>query len=321
LTFLLDGCVIGETDTAKGGGGTGPPEWHTMLKDTLKTTPLHRDFGVEVHGVRLANVTANEGYPEIRDLFDRHSLLLFRGQDLDDDAQLAFGRLFGPLEDRTERPEPKISNVENLRDDGSVVAEDDETLHLFNLQSNFLWHTDSTFLPVPALANILQAKIVPDGGGNTEFVSTRAGFARLEPALQARLRDTVFRHRYAHSRARINPELAKQTLFTKWPDTAWKAVWPNPVTGEEAAYVASHVFGAVGMSDAEGEALADEVIAAMTQPECIYSHAWTPGDVLIWDERATLHRGTPWDYTQPRKLASICVSAQARDGLDSIRAA
>lgn len=288
----------------------------------MKTTALHPDFGVEVHGVSLAHLTAEDGYPEIRDLFERHSLLLFRGQDdLDDAAQLALGRLFGPLEDRIERPEPKIANVENIRADGSIVAEDDESLHLFNLQSNFLWHTDSTFLPVPALANILQARIVPDADGHTELVSTRAGFARLDPALQDRLRNTVFRHRYAHSRARINPELAKQELFTKWPDTAWRAVWTNPVTGEEAVYVASHVFGAVGMSDAEGQALADSVIQAMTGPEAVYSHAWRPGDVLIWDERATLHRGTPWDYKQPRKLASICVTAQEHDGLASIRAA
>lgn len=284
----------------------------------MEIRPLHPEFGVEVIGVDLSTVTAEVGYPEIRDLFERHSLLLFRRQQLDDEVHLRFARLFGPLEDREDRPEPKMTFVSNEDGGvGAVVPESDR--RMAHLKANFLWHTDSTFLPVPALANVLRAKTLPSTGGNTEFVSTRAGLARLDPDLRAKLEATVFRHRYAHSRRKVAPEIVGWDLLTKWPDTAWRGIWRNPATGAPAAYVASHVFGAVGLPDEEGEALAEEAIEAMTVPDAVYSHAWQPGDVLIWDERATLHRGTPWPYEERRALASICVSVTEADGLASIR--
>jgi len=284
----------------------------------VRISPLHPDFGVEVHDIDLKAITAERGYREIRQLFEEHTLLLFRDQDLPDDAHLAFGELFGPIEDRYSRAKPEISPVANIDDAGKVISSEQDR-HLMNLRANFLWHTDSTFLPVPALANVLQARVVPPVGGNTELVSTRAGFARLSPDVQDRLRGTVFRHRYAHSRAKIDPELAKGEFFTIWRDQCWKAVWTNPVTGAESLYIASHVCGAEGMEDADAQAFADELVDAMTVPDAIYSHAWRPGDVLFWDERAALHRGTPWPYELPRKLVSICVSLQAHDGLEQMR--
>ena len=182
-----------------------------------------------------------------------------------------------------------------------------------------LWHTDSTFLPTPALANVLQARVVPRKGGDTEFVSTRAGFGALEPAMQQRLRGMTFRHRYSHSRARIDPDLARLALFTMWPDTEWRAVWRNPVTGTEAVYVASHAFAASGMEEDEGQNFIDDLIERLTGPSHVYAHHWRPGDVLVWDERATLHRGTPWPYDQARTLVSCCISAGDADGLPATR--
>ncbi len=289
--------------------------------DRLKTTPLHPEFGVKVHDVDLRDVTADRMYPAIRALFERHSLLLFAEQHLDDREHLAFGRLFGPIEDRSNTRmdgEPRISyGVSNETEDGGVYDEDD--LRLLGLKANMLWHTDSTFLPTPALANVLQARVVPQKGGATEFVSTRAGFGALEPAMQQRLRGMTFRHRYSHSRARIDPDLAKLDLFTMWPDTEWRAVWRNPVTGAEAVYVASHAFAASGMDDDEGQTFIDDLIERMTGPGHIYAHHWRPGDVLVWDERATLHRGTPWPYDQARTLVSCCISAGDADGLSATR--
>jgi len=118
--------------------------------------------------------------------------------------------------------------------------------------ANQLWHTDSTFLPVPALANILAARVPSSRGGETELVSTRAAWRDLPESLKARARNAVLRHRYAHSRAKISAALAKEETFTKWPDQAWKAVWRNPVTGEEALYLASHAFAVEGLPEAEG---------------------------------------------------------------------
>ncbi|MEM8791591.1 MAG: TauD/TfdA family dioxygenase [Pseudomonadota bacterium] len=285
----------------------------------MQMSPLHPDFGMDVQGVALRDVTADHLYPEIREAFERHSLLLFRDQHLNNEEQLALGRLFGPLEDRFDRPEPKIAAVSNETEDGGVTEE--EATHTKNLKANQLWHTDSTFLPVPALANILQARVVPSEGGATQFVSTRAGFARLDPVEQERLREAVFHHRYAHSRGKIDPALATQDLFTKWADQSWRAVWQNPKTGAEAVYAASHVFAVEGMGVEDGQAYVDELIGRMTRAEDIYSHDWSPGDVIIWDERATLHRGTSWPYHEPRTLVSICVSVRPEDGLEEMRAA
>lgn len=284
----------------------------------MLTTPLHPRFGIEIHDVDLRAVSADSGYDEIRDAFERHSLLLFRDQKLDDEAHLAFGRLFGPIEVRSKTPEPAtVSPLTNRDTEGGLVPEDAQ--HLKHLIANQLWHTDSTFLPVPALANILAARVVSSTGGETEFVSTRAAWADMPEALKARARDAVLRHRYAHSRAKIDPELARSDIITMWSDTAWRAIWPNPVTGEEALYIASHAFAVDGLPEEEGQALIDELIAFATQEPYVYSHAWQPGDVLMWDERATLHRGRPWPYGEERSLASICISAGERDGLELVR--
>ncbi len=283
----------------------------------MRITPLHHRFGVEIQGVDLRDVTAASGYAAIRAAFEAHSLLLFRGQNLSDEEHLAFARLFGPLEDREIRPEPKITLVSNVADDGTTAPEEDS--RTLNLRANQLWHTDSTFLPVPALANVLQARVVPSHGGETEFVSARAGWRRLDPSLKEKARNAVLWHRYSHSRARIDPDLAKQAMFTQWRDQAWRAVWPNPVTVEAALYIASHAFAVDGMPEAEGAALIDDLIAAVTGDDAVYAHSWRPGDVIIWDERAALHRGRPWRYSEPRTLVSICVTARDCDGLASVR--
>ncbi len=284
----------------------------------MQTAPLHDDFGLELHGIDLRHVTAEKGYPEIRQAFEESSLLLFRAQELDDAAILRLGALFGEVENRTDEP-VKVSLVSNVLPDGSVLKPD--AIALKNLQANMLWHTDSTFLPTPALANIITARVVPTEGGATELVSTRSGFARLPDDLKRKARRAKLRHRLTHSRAKIDAELAQEEYITKWQEQVWPAVWTNPVTGEEALFIASHACGVEGMNDVEGQALIDELTALMVPEPAVYSHHWQVGDVLIWDERATLHRGMPWPYDQARELASICVTASDSDGVAEMRAA
>ena len=289
----------------------------------LHTSPLTARFGVEIHGLDLCDVTADHLFADIRSAFEAHSALLFRQQDLDPETHMRLAQLFGPMEDRypEERQKGegyKIPEVSNVRADGSVSDEMD--LHTLNLKSNMLWHADSTFLPTPALTNILTAKVVTSTGGATELASTRAAFADMSEEKQAKLRVTRLRHHYAHSRARISPELAKLPMFNKWPETQWPAVWKNPVNGLEAVYVASHAFAVEGMDADEGAAFIDDLVEWCTRPQYVYSHQWQVGDVLIWDQRAVLHRGTPWPWEEPRKLASICSSVTDADGLAAMRA-
>ncbi|MEL7116682.1 MAG: TauD/TfdA family dioxygenase [Pseudomonadota bacterium] len=290
----------------------------------MTPVPLTEPFGVRIADIDLNDVTEAHLFPEIRALFEEHSALLFPGQDMTAETHLRLAGLFGPVEDRTadeRKPDepmaiPEVSNVLN---DGTTSGAMD--LRTLNLRANFLWHSDSTFLPVPALVNILTAKIVTTEGGATELASARAAWAAMPEPLKAKIRGRSIWHRYSHSRAKISAELAALPMFNKWPDQCWKSVWTNPVNGREALYVASHAFQVEGYTEAESAALLDALIAFCTQPAFIYAHRWAVGDVLIWDQRAVMHRGTPWPYEQPRKLASLCSSVRAEDGLADMRPA
>jgi alpha-ketoglutarate-dependent 2,4-dichlorophenoxyacetate dioxygenase len=293
-----------------------------MVSHTLK--PLSPNFGVEVAGIDLNDVTGETLFPDIRALFEEHSALLFKGQAMTEETHFRLADLFGPLEDRyPEDRKPgekmKIPSVSNVDEDGSVADEAD--LKTVNLKANFQWHIDSTFLPVPALVNILTAKIVPSSGGATEFASTRAGWAAMPEDLKARIRGRGMWHNASQSRKRIDAELAKWPMFHKWPPQHWKSVWTNPVNGREALYIASHVFKIDGYDEEESVALLDELVAFCTQPRFVYSHNWTVGDVMLWDQRAVMHRGTPWNYEEPRKLDSTCSSVRDSDGLADMRPA
>lgn len=199
----------------------------------LKTSPLTDSFGVILPEFDLREVTRPGLFPLIRSLFETHSALLFPAQEISDDLHLKLAGLFGPIEDRLkdERKEgeayriPLVSNVT----DAGLSGEMD--LHTLNLQANFLWHADSTFMPTPALANILIARVLPDSGGATELASTRAAWAEMPEDLKNRLRGRRLRHRYAHSRARISPELAALPMFHKCPIRSGLPSGPTPSRG------------------------------------------------------------------------------------------
>ncbi len=289
----------------------------------MKTSPLHPRFGVEIAGVDLREVTATCHYPEIRALFEQHSLLLFRDQHLDEAAQNDLALLFGPLEDRLAdtartppRARPSIPRLSN-REDGALLPAD--SLDVLNLIANQQWHTASTFLNTPALINLITAHVVPSRGGETELVSTRAAFVDLPADLRARVADAVFLHSVLPSRLRVDPDLLALEQVARYGCQAWQALWPNPVTGLPALYIAGHVYGVRGMAPAEAEAFVAELLTFCTRPKYVYSHAWRSGDVLIWDERATMHRGRPWPLNEERTLTSCCVSARDLDGLTKVR--
>ncbi|MEM6940643.1 MAG: TauD/TfdA family dioxygenase [Pseudomonadota bacterium] len=286
----------------------------------LQTEPLCAAFGEVVRGIDINEVSDTHLFPEVRALFEERSALLFPRQEMTPETHWRLANLFGPVEDRKadeRKPDEamEIPEVSNVRDDGSTTEKMD--LHTLNLKANFLWHSDSTFLPVPALVNVLTAKIVTREGGATELASTRAAWAAMPEGLKAKIRNRNIWHRYSHSRRRISEELAALPMFNKWPDQCWNALWTNPVNGREALYLASHAFQVEGYSREESAVLLDELIAFCTQSQFVYAHSWSVGDVLLWDQRAVMHRGTPWPYAQPRKLASLCASVRPEDGLPS----
>ncbi|WP_166418960.1 TauD/TfdA dioxygenase family protein [Cochlodiniinecator piscidefendens] len=287
-----------------------------------RTIPLTENFGVEVQGVQLGQIKAGAEFDQLRSMFEEHSALLFRAQDIDDEQHLALGKLFGPIEDRLadeRKPDEAyvVPRVSNVLKDGTLSGEMD--LHTLHLKANMMWHADSTFMPNPALTNILVSRVTTSHGGATEFASTRAAWSQMPKALKVKIEGRGIWHKYSHSRARISPELAALPMFHKWPDQHWNAVWKNPSNGREALYIASHAFKIDGYNEAESQVILDELMAFCTQPQFVYRHEWSVGDVLIWDQRAVLHRATPWPQNEPRTLTSICVSTTDRDGLSLMR--
>lgn len=291
------------------------------MSSRFDTSPLTKNFGVTVHGVNLSEISPDTDFPALRALFEEHSALLFHGQDLSAEDHLRLAEMFGPIEDRKKDERapgegPEVALVSNETESG-VTGEMD--LHTLHLKANQQWHIDSTFMPTPSLCNILTAKVVSTEGGQTELASTRAAWAGMPQDLKSRIEGHILGHNYRRSRERISKELADLPQFNKWPAQRWPAVWKNPVNAREALYIASHVYEVEGMKASQGEALIDELIAFCTQPQFVYSHKWVVGDVLLWDQRAVLHRGTPWPYDQPRTLASVCCSMMDEDGLTEAR--
>jgi alpha-ketoglutarate-dependent 2,4-dichlorophenoxyacetate dioxygenase len=286
----------------------------------MDVVPLGPGFAAELRGVTLADVASDDAaYSAVRAAFEEHSVLVFRGQDVTDEIQLAFSRRFGPPEVTKVGSQGTGSHfviLSTIGPDGKVVPAD----HRLSLRAkaNQLWHTDSSFKSVPALASVLSARIIPARGGETEYVSTRLAFARLDAALRNKLQNSFAWHDYAHSRSQIAPGLASPEERAALPPQCWRMAWTNPVNGRGAIYLASHAYAVEGMEAAAGKKLIDELMEAATQAGTSYLHQWREGDVVMWDNRATMHRGRPWPAHEPRLMVRTTISATAADGVDTM---
>jgi len=287
----------------------------------MEIVPLGPGFAAELRGVTIADVAADDAaYKAARAAFEEHSVLVLRGQDVTDEAQLAFSRRFGPLEVTKVGSLGVGTNLvilSTIGEDGKVVPAD-HRLALRN-KANQLWHTDSTFKRVPALASVLSARIIPDRGGETEYVSTRLAWERLDPALRRKLESSFAWHDYAHSRGKIAPDLASTEERAALPPQCWRLAWKNPANGRTALYIASHAYAIEGIERAAAQTLLGELMDAATAPGLSYVHTWRKGDVVMWDNRATLHRGRPWPAHEARHMVRTTISATEADGLAGVR--
>jgi alpha-ketoglutarate-dependent 2,4-dichlorophenoxyacetate dioxygenase len=287
----------------------------------MEAIPLGPGFAAEIRGLGLSDVVeSDEAYRAVRAAFEEHSVLLFRDQRLDDELHLAFSRRFGPLElaKVASRGEgTPFSILTNIEPDGSLVAPDHK--EALRARANQLWHTDSCYKDPPALASVLRAPVIPARGGETEFASQRLGWERLPQEVRARLAGAYAWHDYAHSRGKIAPHLASEREKQALPPVRWRITWRNPVNGRESLYIASHTFAIDGMPREEAQALIERLIAHITAPGHTWLHRWRPGDVVMWDNRCTLHRGRPWPDDQPRRLVRTTITATDADGLAEMR--
>src|SRR3984893_2368539 len=285
----------------------------------IQVSQLHPTLGAEVRGVDLTLAVTPEVFAEIEAAFNRYGILVFPEQPVSDEQQLAFSRLFGPLEVNPNyagakmRLRPDIADISNLDAEGRVLARDDRR-NLFNL-GNQLWHTDSSFKRIPAKCSLLSARELPSsgpvGGGETEFADLRAAWDALPEARKRELAGlaldpNIFRSRSQSGFADFNDEIFKQL-----PPVPQALVRHHPASGRTSLYLASHASHVIGWPGHQSHAVLEELIAFATQPQFVYQHRWTVGDLVIWDNRCTMHRGRPYDDTQRRVLHRTTVSDRA----------
>ena len=299
----------------------------------IEVTPLHPTLGAEVRGVDLTRPVLPDVFAEIEAAFNRHGILVFPEQPVSDEQQLGFSRLFGPVEVNPNyagakmRLRPDVADISNLDAEGWVLARDD-TRNLFNL-GNQLWHTDSSFKRIPAKCSLLSARELPApgsmGGGETEFADLRAAWDALPEARKRELDGLVVEHSIFRSRSRIGFADFNDEIFKQLPPVPQALVRHHPASGRTSLYLASHASHIVGWPVEEGRGLIEELIAFSTQPQFVYQHRWTVGDLVMWDNRCTMHRGRPYDDTQRRVLHRTTVSDRAntleQEGLAAISAA
>ncbi len=299
----------------------------------IEVIPLHPWLGAEIRGVDLTRPVTRQAFADLEQAFNRHGILVFPGQPVTDEQQLGFSRLFGRLEVNPNyagarmRLRSDIADISNLDADGRVLARDDKR-NLFNL-GNQLWHTDSSFKQVPAKCSLLSARELPapgpTGGGETEFADLRAAWDALPDARKQGLDGLVVEHSIFRSRSQIGFADFNDEIFKQLPPARQALVRHHPASGRTSLYLASHASHIIGRPVEEGRALIEELIAFATQPKFVYRHSWAVGDLVIWDNRCTMHRGRPYDEAQRRVLHRTTVSDIAntleQEGLSAIAAA
>ena len=270
----------------------------------ITITPLTPVLGAEIGGVDLTRPLDGSTFAAIRAAFEEHSVLVFRDQPLDDAQQVAFSERFGPLE-TTVKANPAagtyFARQSNLDiDTGEVIPPEDR--RMIYQRANFLWHTDSSFKPVPSLCSLLSGRIVPPEGGNTEFASMRAAYDALPEETKRRIEGLVAEHSLVYSRSQVDPTVMTEEQKADVPPARQVLVRTNPVNGRKALFVGAHASHIVGWPVEEGRRLLKELLAFATQPQFCYSHRWRPHDLVLWDNRAVLHRATPYDTVRYKRL-------------------
>lgn len=278
--------------------------------------PITSTFAAEVGDVDLATVDDAQ-IVEIEQAFWRYSVLVFPDQHLSTDQHLAFARRLGPLETSVAQFRPgwelrvpaEISDVSNLESGDRIWAEDSK--RRLHERGNLLWHTDSSFRRVPAYASLLYARAIPPVGGLTEFADLRAAYDALSDEMQAGLQDLVAEHCIRYSRRRIGYTNFSQQERESMPPVPQPLVRTISQTGRRTLYLASHAGGIQGMPDKEANALIDRLIEHATQRAFVYTHRWRTNDLVMWDNRCTMHRGTEFDDLRFKRDVQRATVAEA----------
>jgi alpha-ketoglutarate-dependent 2,4-dichlorophenoxyacetate dioxygenase len=280
----------------------------------LTIGPRHPLFAAEIGGVDVGQPLDAATVCALTEAIDRYAVLVFHDQALDDERQMAFARQFGELElprsgraDVKRRLRPEISDISNLDEQNRLRGRDDP--RRFDQLGNRLWHTDGSFRRVPAALSMLYAHRVPAPGprgkGETEFADLRAAYDALPETTKTEIEDLVALHDIAWSRGQLG---FNDLLFGEknvLPPVPQRLVRRHPGSGRKTLYIAAHASEIVGWPVPDGRLLLRELIEHATQRDFVYRHEWRAGDLVIWDNRCTMHRGRAFDESEVRDLRRV----------------
>ena len=284
----------------------------------LAIRQLQKHFVGEVSGLDLRKPLTKEQAREVEAAMDQYAVLVFHDQDLSDEQQMAFALNFGEREEARGGTVVKqadyrlttgLNDVSNLGKDGKVLPRDSRAA-LFNL-GNWLWHSDSSFRPIPAKFSLLSARVVNPKGGNTEFADMRAAYDALDDEMKAEIEDMICEHSLMYSRGSLGFLDYTEEEKQMFKPVLQRLVRTHPVHGRKSLYLSSHAGAIRGMSVPEGRLLLRDLTEHATQPEFVYVHKWKLHDLVMWDNRQTMHRVRRYDQSQPRDMRRATVAGTA----------
>ncbi len=280
---------------------------------SITVKPVTPDFVAEISGIDLAQPLHPADRDAIEAAINRYAIVVFHGQKLTDDQQIAFARHFGPLNSPAQRARhtgikhrlasTEIADISNLDGDSNVLAADSK--RRLDWLANRLWHTDASFRAVPGALSLLYAHVVPDEGGETEFADLRAAYDALPQKTKAEIEPLIAEHSIWHSRGQLAVTKYTEEELKNLPPVPQRVVRTHPGSHRKTLYVASHASHIIGMPIADGRLLLMDLIEHSTKPRFVHSHTWKQGDLVIWDNRCTMHRARPFDTTQVRDLRRV----------------
>jgi alpha-ketoglutarate-dependent 2,4-dichlorophenoxyacetate dioxygenase len=279
---------------------------------------IHPAFVGEVSGVDIKGPLSREDIAAIEAGMDRYAVLVFRDQAVSDDEQMAFTRNFGAIEnarggnvtkEEDKRLATGMNDVSNLGKDGRPLARDSRQ-RLFNL-GNLLWHSDSSFRAIPAKYSLLSARVVNPKGGDTELADMRAAYDALDVDSKAEIENLVCEHSLMFSRGSLGFVDYTEEEKQLFKPVRQRLVRTHPVTGRRSLYLSSHAGAILGKPTPEARILLHDLKEHATQPRFVYVHKWKVNDLVMWDNRQTMHRGRRYDESQPRDVRRTTVAGDA----------
>jgi alpha-ketoglutarate-dependent 2,4-dichlorophenoxyacetate dioxygenase len=281
--------------------------------------PLHRLFVGEVAGVDCRAPLGPAEVAAIDAGMAEYAVLVFRDQEITDQEQIAFTRQFGELEHYEtpghirkrgdERLGPGVADFSNLDRDGRIISAEDR-VWFFKLADR-LWHSDSSFRPVPAKYSILSGRVIPSRGANTEFADMRAAYDALDPRSKAEVEGLVCEHSLIYSREAIGFTEFSAEERAAFRPVRHPLVRSHPTTGRKSLFLAAHAGAIVGWPIPEARMFLCDLTEHATRPEFVYSHAWQPHDLVMWDNRTTMHRARRFDRNEVRDVRRTTLAGDA----------